>query len=281
MLANTISLNKTKTELVIFRKKKTAVPLGKITLNGHKLEHQQNTKYVGLILDEHLDFKAHIDILNARLKRANNLLSISRHYVPKEILRQIYYGQFHSHLNYGSQIWTAGNDLQSTIVLQNKAIRIITWSQPRTSSDPLFKQMKIPKLTDMVKMNNLLFVHDVLNDKAPECFSHYFEPTKRQHTHDTVNNPASRHSIPNGSLKMPIVRNQQSIKTVKYSFAKLWNDFIKEISKSNTTLVPSNTFQSMSRYSFKDLIRAYIFAWHTLQTKKRTKITIQNSKTFY
>ena len=168
LLANKISLNKTKTEVVIFRKKTTGIPPGKIILNGLRLEYQHSTKYVGLILDEHLNFKVHIDTLNARLRRANNLLSICRHYVPKEILHQIYYGQFHSHLSYGCQIWTTANDLQSTIVLQRKALRIITWSEPQTSATPLFKQMQILELEDIVKMNNLLFVHDILNDRAPE-----------------------------------------------------------------------------------------------------------------
>ena len=62
-------------------------------------------KYVGITFDEHLTFEPHRNILIAKLKRANNLLSISRHYVPKELLLQIYYGQFYSHLTYGCQLW--------------------------------------------------------------------------------------------------------------------------------------------------------------------------------
>ena len=47
----------------------------------------------------------HINIMNAKLKRANNLLALSRHYLPLNILKQVYYAQFHSHLSYGCQVW--------------------------------------------------------------------------------------------------------------------------------------------------------------------------------
>ena len=258
LLANKISLNKTKTEVVVFRKKGTDIPSGNIILNGLKLEYQHNTKYVGLILDEHLTFKPHIDNLNARLKRANNLLSISRHYVPKEVLLQIYYGQFNSILTYGSQVWIEANDLQSTIILQKKALRIISWSDFQAHSYPLFKEFKILKLTDVTKMNNLLFVHDILSNKAPVHFHDYFQMITRQHPHNTINNPTSIYSVPNGSLKLPDIRNQQSAKTVKYSLAKLWNDFVKELARSENYSSLATSLHSMSRYRFKRLIRTHL-----------------------
>ena len=37
-------------------------------------------------MDEHLTFKPHINILNAKLKRANNLLAIRRHYLSPNLL---------------------------------------------------------------------------------------------------------------------------------------------------------------------------------------------------
>ena len=92
LIANKISLNATKTELIYFRDKRTVIPKTKIKLNGITLEETTHVKYVGIIFDEHLTFQKHIKLLNARLKRTNNLLAISRHYVPKELLIQIYYG---------------------------------------------------------------------------------------------------------------------------------------------------------------------------------------------
>ena len=94
LLANKISLNATKTELIYFRNKRTAIPDAKIILNGVKLFATNQVKYVGVIFDEHLTFKRHITLLNAKLKRANNLIAISRHYLAKKLLIQVYYAQF-------------------------------------------------------------------------------------------------------------------------------------------------------------------------------------------
>ena len=96
----------------------------KIKLNGIKLVHQSEIKYVGIVFDEFLTFNSQIKNMNTKLKRANNLISISRHYIPKNLLSQIYYGQFFSHLNYGCQLWGQNpNQLEQTQILQKKAAR--------------------------------------------------------------------------------------------------------------------------------------------------------------
>ena len=121
LIANKISLNSTKTEIIIFRNKNTQRPNIKLYLNGTKLIPKSEIKYLGLIFDEHLTFEKHIKVMNARLKRTNNLLAISRHYLPPSLLKQIYYGQFHSHISYGSQVWGYNhNTSNSTYILQKK-----------------------------------------------------------------------------------------------------------------------------------------------------------------
>ena len=121
LLANKISLNSTKTELIYFRNKGTNILPNKIKLNGIKLVHQSEIKYVGIVFDEFLTFNSQIKNMNTKLKRANNLISISRHYIPKNLLSQIYYGQFFSHLNYGCQLWGQNpNQLEQTQILQKK-----------------------------------------------------------------------------------------------------------------------------------------------------------------
>ena len=56
-------------------------------LNGVKLDASDHAKYVGIIFDEHLTFHRHATLLNnAKLKRANNLIAISRHYLSKKLM---------------------------------------------------------------------------------------------------------------------------------------------------------------------------------------------------
>ena len=87
-----------------------------------------------------MTFEPHRDIMNAKLKRANNLLAISRHYLPKDLLMQIYYGQS-THTNYGCQLWGVNeNDIAKTITLQKRAVRILSFAHFEADVEPLFKQ---------------------------------------------------------------------------------------------------------------------------------------------
>ena len=181
LLANKISLNSTKTELIIFRNKSTKIPNLDIKLNGVKLKENDDVRYVGIIFDKFLSFSSHIALMNAKLKRANNLIAISRHYVSKELLLQIYYGQFYSHLNYGPQLW-GKCDIDQTITLQKKAIRLMTFSHFQAHSSPLFKELKLLKLPDIVTSSNIIFTHDTLNKKSPTIFNDYFKHKKKLNT---------------------------------------------------------------------------------------------------
>ena len=54
LLANKISLNSFKTELIIFREKDTPIPNLSTKLNGVKLKPKSEIKYLGLKIDDNL-----------------------------------------------------------------------------------------------------------------------------------------------------------------------------------------------------------------------------------
>ena len=55
----------------------------------------------------------------------------------------------------------------------------------------------------MIKLNNILFVHDTINENTPVIFKDYFIFNEVSHQHDTINNLSSTYSILNGSLQVP------------------------------------------------------------------------------
>ena len=145
----------------------------------------------------------------------------------------------------------------------------MSFSDFEASAEPLFKEFKILKVTDIAKMNNLLFVHDSLNKHTPVHFSTYFEPYIGQNAHNAVNNPTSVYSFPKGSLKLPSFQNQHGQKSIKYSLAKMWNDFLKEIAQStyvarsvarpnDDTNVTPVCINSMSRSHFKQFVKNHL-----------------------
>ena len=113
------------------------------------------------------------------------MLSKARHYIPEKELVSLYYAIFVSHLSYGSQIWSQNSNshLDKIVSLQKRALRTIKFADFNAHSDPLFKDLRILKIHDNVKVQNCLFVHDSLNNKLPDCFKNYF--TMLSDLHDT------------------------------------------------------------------------------------------------
>ena len=238
LLANKISLNSTKTELIIFRNKKTKIPKLDIKLNGTKLKETDNVKYVGIIFDKHLSFSSHIGIMNAKLKKANNLIAISRHYLSQELLLQIYYGQFYSHLTYGCQLW-GHSQIDQTITLQKKAVRLMTFSHFQAHTSPLFKQLKLLKLPDIISSNNIIFTHNTLNNQSPTIFKDFFKLKQIKHRQFSLN---TQLSMPNGSLEIPVYETTAGNKSIKFICVTEWNQIHRELSIDNFPKYSENSF---------------------------------------
>ena len=189
MLANMISLNKDKTEMVIFHKKGTPRPYIKVKLNGTVIYPARQIKYIGIYIDEHLTFDYHCKLLRGRLGRAVGMLYKTRNVLDTSQLKTLYFAIFNSHLSYGCQIWAQTRNIhtEKIFTIQNKAMRAMTFSSPQTSCKPLYSKLNILKLDDYVKLQNCLFVKSVIMKTAPICFHNYFQITADQHAYNTRN----------------------------------------------------------------------------------------------
>ena len=253
LTANKISLNSNKTELIVFRKKGTSIPNIKIKINGTKLIPTTCVKYLGIYLDEHLTFDSHISVLNAKLRRANNMLAISRHYVPLKNLKQIYYGQFHSHLQYCCQVWGQNTSkLTKTISLQKKAVRLMSFADRDAHSSPLFSKLEILKLNDIISNSNTIFVHSSLNGNAPHCFKKTFEEFVDNKRYETTRNPKSLCSIPTGSVKLACEKTK-----IMQQFAEIWNKMLKKLSSQNS---PCDWMKTLTKKELKKILKGSFIA---------------------
>ena len=183
-----VALSVEKTEIIIFRpKRKTISKKMNFRVSWQKIHISTQTKYLGIILDEHLTWSQHIKQLKSKLSRANGLLAKVRYYTSENLLRTIYYALFKSHMRYGCQIWgqTSSQLTNEIAILQNKALRIITFSDRNTPADPLFKQSKILKFDQMIQMDNCLLAHNHINKSLPKTFENFFQYSNNQHNHNT------------------------------------------------------------------------------------------------
>lgn len=120
--------------------------------------------------------EAHCSELTKKLNRANGMLAKARHYVPELELKNIYHAIFSSHISYGSQVWTPKLKSVTDKIsrLQKASMRIMTFSEFKAHSEPLFKKLQILKFCDNLILNNCLFVYDYFHTKLPNSFNNTF-----------------------------------------------------------------------------------------------------------
>ena len=197
LLANKISLNCSKTEFIIFKKPRQRISFDfKIKMNGCRIYPVKTLKYLGIQLDEHLNGTNHSEDVLKKLIRANGMLAKVRHYVKNNVLLSIYHAIFSSHVSYGSQFWgqNSNSATRKIFLQQKKALRIMTFSPFQTPSSPLFKQLKILKFEDMIRLNNCLFVHDYFTGRLPKSFENFFSKASEVHPSTDTRN-STNHTL--------------------------------------------------------------------------------------
>ena len=108
--ANKISLNASKT---IHDPRKKILYDMKIKINGKKLTPCSSVKYLGIYIDENLNWNTHLAKLKPKLSRAVVMLSKLKYLVNKNTLKMVYFGIFSSIFSYRAQIWRQHNQKNS------------------------------------------------------------------------------------------------------------------------------------------------------------------------
>lgn len=112
----------------------------------------ENVKYLGVVIDMHLNWNIHFENLYKKLAQANGILSKIRHNIPRSSYSSLYYSIFHSHLVYGAVVWqyTSKKNLDRIFKLQKRCLRILNFSDFTDHTNPLFISSKIMKLEDVL-----------------------------------------------------------------------------------------------------------------------------------
>jgi len=101
---------------------------------------QHSTKFLGVLIDESLKFKCHIDHLVNKLSKYVDLFYKIRHFLPLSALFMLYKTLFEPHLNNCNVIWcnTFTSHLKKLESLQKKAIRALSLSEINSTPSALY-----------------------------------------------------------------------------------------------------------------------------------------------
>ena len=117
--------------------------------------------HIGVTFDSNLTWKSHINELCLKLSKTVGILSKVRYFVSRHILVMLYYSLIYPFLTYSVHVWglTFPSFLTQLFIIQKRAIRIISFSEPKSHSEPLFKSLNLLKLNDVIESQILSFVY--------------------------------------------------------------------------------------------------------------------------
>ena len=126
---NKLLFNPSKTNIIIIPPKQTnaTIPHLHLTSNGSAINIVDSAKYLGVVIDNELKFKKHINIMEGKVACSVGILSKLKHFFPQNIMLQLYYALVHPFLSYGIIIWgaTYPTYIKRLKSLQNRAIRAV------------------------------------------------------------------------------------------------------------------------------------------------------------
>ena len=188
------------------------------TLDGDKIERVDNFNFLGVVIDKHISWKYHTEMLSNKISKYCGVLSRLKNYLPLPILRTIYISMVHSHLNNGLFAW--GFDSNRIIKLQKRCVRIIRRSTYNAHTQPLMKQLNILSVPDMLFLNSMKFYYKYKRNEVPDYFTSFNLHTQGS-THDY--NTRQRDDIRTNRVRINLTEKCYSPKMINYIPNQIWN----------------------------------------------------------
>jgi hypothetical protein len=217
---NKLSLNVNKTQYMYFTsKRKYQTELINIAIDSVKINETKQSKFLGVVIDNKLTWKAHISYISNKVSRGIGILLKAKYILNSECLKNLYYAFIYPYLIYCNHIWgnTYVSNLKRLATLQKKAVRIITFSHFYHPSAPLFDTLKLFSLEKINMYVISCFMFRYHHGLLPSIFNDFFVCNRYIHNYDT--------RLLN-SLHIPKVTSNRSKFGIRFHGVKIWNSVL-------------------------------------------------------
>ena len=211
-------------------------------INGQNIERVPEFNFLGLIIDEHLNWDAHIQKTSNKVSRALGIMYRLKRFIPRYILRLLYNSLILPHLQYCIMIW--GYKSSRISKLQKRAIRTVCNSKYNAHTEPLFKNSNLLKIADIFKTRIIRFYYKYVNGTLPRYFHGIFPRNSDIHSHSTrMNNEIRQH------------RNNTT--HGGNTFRNFVPTIISTLNPCITDKIDTHSYNGFSRYLNKFIINLY------------------------
>ena len=146
--------------------------IAKIKLIKHvPNSEEQNIKILGILLDNKLNFKDHIEFVHSKICRSIYTLKQMRNILDLRHLKLLFSAYLKSHVDYADIFYCLASkkSIQPLEIIYKKAIRILSGANYRDHTKPLFIQNKILPIKENSELNILKLMFRCDRGNFPDC----------------------------------------------------------------------------------------------------------------
>ena len=219
--ANKLSINVKKTHYMVWSPRSLVMNRTlHIEFNGQQIEEVNETKFLGVILDNGLTWKPHIQHVRNKVSRGTGILKKLRPYVNNDTILGLYYSFIYPYFTYCVQVWgkTYQSNLDCIVKLQKRVIRLLAGVHPLTHTEPIFFRLKILKFIDVVNYIIGIFMYKVYHQDIPRVFENYY--TENRNVYDYATRQVDHIHITYAGT------NRRNM-TMRFQGGKVWNSIVR------------------------------------------------------
>ena len=226
LLSNKLSLNVQKSYYMVFHRGKLKTCQYNLVINDIQLTEVKSIKYLGLIIDNKLKWIDHISHVKNKISRGIGIIRKAKAFVNKKCLHDLYYSFIYPYFLYCIEVWGNAVDshLQPLCTLQNKIIRLVSFSYFRAHADTLFIKLEILPLHKIFLHRISLMMYKYTHNMLPPAMNEMYIRNDEVHNYNTRQSKLLH--IPNGS----------HIKNFRYRSVLLYNELIARNINFNVSL---------------------------------------------
>ena len=226
MEENKLTLNAKKTKAMLFcsQPKLDHSQHLKLYLNDVHLENVNDCKYLGVVLDQTMSWKPHVNQICLNVSKYIGLFYRIREWLATDQLNTIYKELVLPRLSYCDVVWGNCNGTLQTKIerLQKRAGRAILKVPVRTPSSILLDKLNWTLLSDRRRRNLHIAVYKCLAKLVPQGLQNYFTLVQNKHGHQTRGSS-------NGNISLSFKPNTEAgRRTFLFRGGKAWNDLPTE-----------------------------------------------------
>ena len=172
---NKLSLNVSKTSYMLFGNNTLSANID-ITINGVNIDRVRVAKFLGVFIDEKLNWKDHIASVKSKLSKSTAILYKCSQLVDLQSMYILYCSMFLPYINYCSEIWgnTYPTNISGIVILQKRAMRLLYGANCIDHTTPLFYRSRALKSVDLVKFKTAVFMFKAYQCKLPVNIQQHF-----------------------------------------------------------------------------------------------------------